>query len=176
MLSFIFFSFIIFISLEPISDSSHILGVIDDAFDQLDMLKKTDNMIDRDGKDITPDHFDIEFSHVDFGYDTRKVLNDVSFYIPEKTSTAIVGPSGSGKTTICSLLARFYDTDKGTIKVGGHDIKEMTCDSLLKNISMVFQNVYLFNDTVRANILFGNPDASEKDMINAAKKDAATTL
>ncbi|WP_044973037.1 ABC transporter ATP-binding protein [Ruminococcus sp. HUN007] len=170
MLSFIFFSFIIFISLEPISDSSHILGVIDDAFDQLDMLKKTDNMIDRDGKDITPDHFDIEFSHVDFGYDTRKVLNDVSFSIPEKTSTAIVGPSGSGKTTICSLLARFYDTDKGTIKVGGHDIKEMTCDSLLKNISMVFQNVYLFNDTVRANILFGNPDASEKDMINAAKK------
>lgn len=170
MLSFIFFSFIIFISLEPISDSSHILGVINDAFNQLDALKRNDNMIDKDGKDITLNNFDIEFSHVEFGYDVRKVLDDVSFTIPEKTSTAIVGSSGSGKTTICSLLARFYDTDKGTIKIGGHDIKEMTCDSLLKNISMVFQNVYLFNDTVRANLLFGNPDASEKDMINAAKK------
>ena len=94
----------------------------------------------------------------------------MSFNIPEGTSTAIVGASGSGKTTICSLLARFYDVNEGSIEVGGHDIRELTCDSLLKNISMVFQNVYLFNDTVRANILFGAPDASEEDMINAAKK------
>lgn len=103
-------------------------------------------------------------------YDTRKVLRDMSFTIPEKTSTAIVGPSGSGKTTICSLLARFYDPQSGSITLGGHDLREFTCDSLLSNISMVFQNVYLFHDTVRANILFGRPDATEDEMIAASKK------
>lgn len=107
---------------------------------------------------------------MDFGYDSRQVLHDVSFTIPEKTSTAIVGPSGSGKTTICSLLARFYDPDSGSISVGGHDIRQLTCDSLLSNISMVFQNVYLFHDTIRANICFGKPDATEEEMIAAAKK------
>ena len=107
---------------------------------------------------------------MDFGYDSRQVLHDVSFTIPEHTSTAIVGPSGSGKTTICSLLARFYDPDSGSISVGGHDIRQLTCDSLLSNISMVFQNVYLFHDTIRANICFGKPDATEQEMIAAAKK------
>ena len=107
---------------------------------------------------------------MDFGYDSRQILKDVSFRIPEKTSTAIVGPSGSGKTTICSLLARFYDPQTGSITVGGHDLKELTCDSLLSNISMVFQNVYLFHDTIRANICFGKPDATEEEMIAAAKK------
>ena len=98
------------------------------------------------------------------------MLKNVSFSIPEKTSTAIVGPSGSGKTTICSLLARFYDPNSGSITVGGHDLREMTCNSLLSNISMVFQNVYLFNDTIRANICFGKPDATEEEMIAAAQK------
>ena len=169
MLIFVFFSFSIFASLEPISDSAHTLGVIDDAMDQLDALKG-ENFIDADGKDIRPDRYDITFSHVDFGYDSRTVLKDVSFQIPEKTSTAIVGPSGSGKTTICSLIARFYDPQAGSITVGGHDLREFTCDSLLTNISMVFQNVYLFNDTIRANICFGKPDATEAEMIAAAKK------
>ena len=169
MLMFVFFSFSIFASLEPISDSAHTLGVIDDAMDQLDALKG-ENFIDADGRDIKLSHFDIAFKNVDFGYDSRQVLKDVSFRIPEKTSTAIVGPSGSGKTTICSLLARFYDPQSGSISVGGHDLKEFTCDSLLSNISMVFQNVYLFNDTIRANICFGKPDATEEEMIDAAKK------
>lgn len=169
MLMFVFFSFTVFASLEPISDSAHTLGVIDDAMNQLDALK-AENLIDSDGKDIPLEHFDIEFNHVNFGYDSRQVLKDVSFSIPEKTSTAIVGSSGSGKTTICSLLARFYDVDGGKITIGGHNIKELTCDSLLSNISMVFQNVYLFHDTVRANICFGKPDATEAEMITAAKK------
>ena len=169
MLMFVFFSFSIFASLEPISDSAHTLGVIDDAMNQLDALKD-EHFIDANGRDIPLEHFDIAFNHVDFGYDSRQILKDVSFTIPEKTSTAIVGPSGSGKTTLCSLMARFYDPQSGSITVGGHDLKEMTCDSLLKNISMVFQNVYLFNDTIRANILFGKPDATEEEMIAAAKK------
>ncbi len=169
MLMFVFFSFSIFASLEPISDSAHTLSVIDDAMDQLDALKG-ENLIDVDGRDIKLDRYDIEFNNVSFGYDERRILKDVSFKIPEKTSTAIVGPSGSGKTTICSLIARFYDPQSGNITVGGHDLKEFTCDSLLSNISMVFQNVYLFNDTVRANICFGKPDATEEEMIEAAKK------
>ncbi len=169
MLAFVFLSFTVFASLEPIADSAHTLSVINDAMDNLDALKNG-NFIDADGKDVKPESFDIEFRNVNFGYDERQILKDVSFKIPERTSTAIVGPSGSGKTTICSLLARFYDPQKGEITVGGHNLKEFTCDSLLSNISMVFQNVYLFNDTVRANICFGKPDATEEEMIAAAKK------
>lgn len=169
MLIFVFFSFEIFASLEPISDSAHVLGVIDDAMNQLDALKER-NYIDSEGKDIKLQQFNIEFENVDFGYDTRQILKDVSFHIPEQTSTAIVGPSGSGKTTICSLLARFYDVNAGSIRIGGHDVRELTCDSLLSNISMVFQNVYLFHDTIRANICFGKPEASEEEMIAVAKK------
>lgn len=169
MLMFVFFSFSIFASLEPISDSAHTLGVIDDAMDQLEALR-AGSFIDADGREIKLEHYDIEFKNVNFGYDSRQVLKDVSFRIPEKTSTAIVGPSGSGKTTICSLLARFYDPQSGSISVGGHNLREFTCDSLLSNISMVFQNVYLFHDTIRANICFGKPDATEEEMIEAAKK------
>ena len=168
-LMFVFFSFSIFASLEPISDSAHTLGVIDDAMDQLDALKE-EHFIDADGRDITLTNYDIVFDRVNFGYDDRQILKDVGFTIPEKTATAIVGPSGSGKTTICSLLARFYDPQSGSITLGGHDLREFTCDSLLSHISMVFQNVYLFHDTVRANILFGNPGAAEDEMIEAAKK------
>lgn len=169
MLMFVFFSFGIFAGLEPISDSAHVLGVIDNAMDQLDALN-SGNYIDKNGKDIRLTGYDIEFRQVDFGYDSRRVLKNVSFVIPEKTSTAIVGPSGSGKTTICSLIARFYDVDEGKILIGGHDVREFTCDSLLSNISMVFQNVYLFHDSIRNNICFGKPDATEKEMIAAAKK------
>lgn len=169
MLTLAFFSFGIFAGLEPISDSAHVLGVIDNAMNQIDALKEG-NYIDRDGRAIRLSGYDIEFRHVNFGYDSRLVLKDVSFRIPEKTSTAIVGPSGSGKTTILSLIARFYDVKSGSVSIGGHDVREFTCDSLLSNISMVFQNVYLFHDTIRNNICFGKPDATEAEMIEAAKK------
>ena len=173
MLMFVFFSFGIFGSLEPVSDSAHVLGIINTAMDQIDALKEG-NYIDRDGKDIVLSNFGIEFCHVDFGYGEgntagRTVLKDASLSILEKTSTAIVGPSGSGKTTICNLIARFYDVQAGSIHMGGHDVREFTCDSLLKNISMVFQNVYLFRDTIRNNIRFGRPDATEEEVIAAAK-------
>lgn len=167
--AFCFLSFIIFSGVEPISDSAHILGVINTAFEELYVLRQ-ENYIDSDGKEISLDHFDICFENVGFGYENENVLEHVSFQIPERTSTAIVGPSGSGKTTICNLLARFYDVKEGSITLGGHDVREFTCDSLLSYMSMVFQNVYLFNDTVRANICFGKPDATEAEMIAAAKK------
>lgn len=175
MLVFVFFSFSILAELEPISDSAHVLGVIDMAMDQLDALKEG-NYIDRDGREIALSHYDIVWENVTFGYGEKgdqsgnpEVLKEISFTIPEGTTTAIVGPSGSGKSTICSLIARFYDVQKGKITVGGHNVKEFTCDSLLKNISMVFQNVYLFHDTIRNNISFGKPDATEEEILAAAK-------
>lgn len=168
VLMFIFFSFSIFAGLEPISDSAHVLGIIDNAMNQLDALK-SEHYIDRDGKDISLTNHDICFQKVSFGYDSREILHEVDFTVPEKTSTAIVGPSGSGKTTICNLISRFYDVQKGSISIGGHGVREFTCDSLLKNISMVFQNVYLFQDTVFNNIQFGNPKATREEVIAAAK-------
>ena len=168
MLMFVFFSFSIFGGLESISDSAHVLGVIDAAMDQLDALREG-NYLDKDGKEITLKRFDIEFRNVDFSYDERTVLHGVNFAIPEKTTAAIVGPSGSGKSTLCNLIARFYDVKAGSILIGGHDVREFTCDSLLKNISMVFQNVYLFHDTIRNNIRFGNPDAADEQVYAAAK-------
>lgn len=183
MLMFCFFSFSIFAGLEPISDSAHVLSVINNAMDQLDALREG-HYIDQNGRDIPLERYDIVFDHVNFGYevncpegaregglgcDSRQVLKDVSFTIPQNTSTAIIGPSGSGKTTICNLIARFYDVQGGSIQIGGHDVRELTCDSLLKNISMVFQNVYLFHDTIRNNIQFGRPDATEDEIIAAAK-------
>ena len=162
------FSFTIFGSVEAINDAAHILSVTDSVLDRLEELERTD-FIDKDGREITPEQFDVSLSHVSFGYGSREVLHDVTFTAPQGTTTAIVGPSGSGKSTLCALLARFYDVDQGRITVGGYDIRKMTCDSLLRNIAMVFQNVYLFHDTIRNNIRFGRPDAAEEDVIAAAK-------
>lgn len=164
----IVYSFIMFNTVETADNSLHILEILDTVAEKLEGIEEAE-YIDRDGNEVAIDHYDIEFQNVSFGYDSREVLSDVSFRIPQNTTTAIVGPSGSGKTTICSLLARFYDVKKGTITVGGRNVKEFTCDSLLKNISMVFQNVYLFHDTIRNNILFGNPAASGEEIIAAAK-------
>lgn len=162
------FSFSIFGSVENINDAAHVLSVIDSVMNRLDHIEQAD-FIDEGGKDLSLDHFDIRFDRVSFGYGKREVLHDISFTIPQNTTTAIVGPSGSGKSTICSLIARFYDVQKGTVCVGGHDVREFTCDSLLKYISMVFQNVYLFQDTVRNNICFGKPEATEEEILAAAK-------
>ena len=169
----VFLSFHVFGSLEPISDCAHVLAIIDDALDHLAELTG-ESFIDADGKALSLSRYDIAFEHVSFSYgegeEKRQVLKDVSFQIPQNTVTAIVGPSGSGKSTICNLIARFYDVDSGSVRVGGHEVTEFTCDSLLSNISMVFQNVYLFHDTVRNNICFGKPGATEEEMIAAAKK------
>ena len=173
VLVFSLLSLTVFNSLEPIADSAHILSVINNAMDQIEALSPG-NYIDEDGKDISLSRYDIHFEQVKFSYDKgnekRNVIEDVSFKAHEGTTTAIVGPSGSGKTTLCRLLARFYDVSGGRITFGGHNLKEFTCDSLLSNISMVFQNVYLFHDTVRANICFGTERAYEEEMIRAAKQ------
>ncbi|HCL4554480.1 TPA: ABC transporter ATP-binding protein [Clostridium botulinum] len=113
---------------------------------------------------------DIELQHVDFSYDNVKVLKDVSTKMKEGTLTALVGPSGSGKSTVLKLVARFYDPQQGKVLLGKEDMKEMNSESLLKRISMVFQDVYLFQDTIGNNIRFGREDATQKEVEEAAKK------
>ena len=113
---------------------------------------------------------DIALNHVSFGYgDGREVIHDMSLFIPEGTTCAIVGPSGSGKTTLVNLIARFWDVDSGSVKVGGADVRCGTAESLLARISMVFQDVYLFNDTIENNIRFGVPEATREQVVAAAE-------
>ena len=112
----------------------------------------------------------IQATSIDFAYDKRKIIDNVSLSIPEHSTTAIVGPSGGGKTTLCHLLARFWDVDKGNVSLAGKDVRDYSMDNLMKNFSFVFQNVYLFHDTIANNIRFGQPDAPMEKVIAAAKK------
>ncbi|NJO98843.1 MAG: ABC transporter ATP-binding protein [Pleurocapsa sp. CRU_1_2] len=115
------------------------------------------------------DSFDLEFCNVSFGYDEVKILNNISFKIPEKTITALVGSSGAGKTTIINLISRFWDVSAGEVLIGGVNVKNLTSNQLIVNISTVFQDVYLFNDTIANNIKLGNKQANEEQIIAAAK-------
>ena len=112
----------------------------------------------------------VEYSDVSFGYTGKNVLNHISFSMKKGEMTALVGPSGSGKSTIASLLARFWDIRKGMIKLNGKDIKNISLGSLMDQISMVFQRVYLFKDTIYNNIAMGRPSATREEVIEAAKK------
>ena len=163
------FSFIIFESIEHINSAAHVLEMIAVTLEDLQQIKEAPTL-DEGGHEIAVQQHRIEFDHVDFSFSNKKVINDVTLEVQPGTSLAIIGPSGSGKTTLCNLLMRFYDIDKGNIKVGGIDIREMTLPSLMSQISTVFQKVYLFNDTIYNNILFGKPDATKSDIIEAAKQ------
>jgi len=162
-------SFIIYGQLESAGNYSALLRVMDNCVDKVNTVFDTPVM-DVEGSEIIPKNYDINFDNVSFSYENRKVIDNMLFNIPQNTTTAIVGPSGGGKTTICNLITRFFDVDKGKITLGGNDIRRYKLDSLLKNISMVFQDVYLFQDTVANNIKFGSNDASREDVIKAAKK------
>ena len=138
----------------------------------IDRTVETEQMpqMGESGKPVTPEKHDIIFDHVSFSYEKKPILRDVTVTLPDKTTTAIVGPSGSGKTTFCNLVARFWDVDSGSVRVGGTDVRDYTLESLMDQISMVFQNVYLFADTIENNIKFGCPDATHEQVVEAAKK------
>ncbi|HCY7245160.1 TPA: ABC transporter ATP-binding protein [Staphylococcus aureus] len=163
------FSFVIFDSVENINSAAHVLEIIDMTLEDIEKIKSAPEL-DKKGKDLTIENDDIAFENVNFSYDDKQVIKNVSFDIAANTSTAIVGPSGSGKSTLCHLLLRFYDVNDGFIRIGGIDIKDLKLSSLMSQISAVFQKVYLFNDTIENNILFGNPDATEEEVICAAKQ------
>ncbi len=162
-------SFIVYEHLKSAGSGTAMLRLTETSIDRANDIDAVPIM-DEGGKSITPTKHDIEFEDVSFAYEKRLVLNNLSFKIPEKTMTAIVGPSGSGKTTLCNLIARFWDADTGKVFIGEHNVKEYTLNSLLANVSMVFQNVYLFADTIENNIKFGKPDATHEEVVTAAKK------
>ncbi|GAA0741319.1 ABC transporter ATP-binding protein [Clostridium oceanicum] len=162
-------SFMIYAQMEIVGSVSSLTRVIESSLDRIDDLNNTP-LMDEDGITIDLDNYDIELKNVYFSYDDRDVIKDMNIKIPQNTTTAIVGPSGSGKTTLCRLITRFWDVQKGEVIVGGHNVKEFTCESLLDNFSTVFQKVYLFEDTILNNIRFGKPDATIEEVKEAAKK------
>jgi ATP-binding cassette subfamily B protein len=163
------FCFEIFNPLMALSRSIPMFRMVEAALDRYDVIMKA-KPIDHDGKDIELDQFDIEFDNVNFAYEEEGVIKGMSFTAKEGTMTALVGKSGCGKTTVANLIARFWDVDNGSVKIGGIDVREHTCDSLLKHISFVFQKVYLFNDTVLNNIQFARPEATLEEVVEVCKK------
>ena len=168
-LMFIVSAFLIFMELELINNGAFLSKMLATQLDRLEYISDIPSL-DENGKDVTINSYDIEFKNVDFGYNERTILKDVNLKVNSKSSLAIVGASGSGKTTLCNLIARFWDVQKGEVLIGGRNVKDFTSESLLKNISMVFQKVYLFNDTIENNIKFGNPNASHEEVIAACKR------
>ena len=126
--------------------------------------------MDISGAELSPEQHDISAEDIHFSYGEKPIINGITLDIPEGTTTAVVGPSGGGKTTLCHLLSRFWDVDGGRVTLGGHDVREYDMDSLMRNFSFVFQNVYLFHDTIANNIRFGQPDAPMEKVAEAAKK------
>lgn len=162
-------AFMLYSSLECAGNYSSLLHVVSVCVDKANAILELDTM-DIDGKEIRPQSCDIELEHVSFSYDKRKIIDDVSLLIPQRTTTAIVGPSGGGKSTLCNLIARFWDVDAGRVTLGGVDVKEYSMNSLMSNFSFVFQTVYLFADTIENNIKFGRQDATHEEVVEAAKK------
>ena len=162
-------SFMVFNDLENAGNMASLLQMLAASMDMANSIDDTPVM-DEKGADVVSASSEIIFDNVDFSYADRKIMDHVSFTIPDGTTTAIVGPSGSGKTTMCNLIARFWDVDAGRITVGGTDVRDFNLDGVRKNISMVFQNVYLFADSIENNIKFGCPDATHEQVVEAAKK------
>ena len=162
-------AFIVYASLDSAGNYSALLRIVDMSVDRAQEILDVPQM-DLTGEEIHPEDLKLEALNIDFSYDSRKIIDGVSLSIPDKTTTAIVGPSGGGKTTLINLLARFWDVDSGVVTLGGRALKDYEMDSLMSNFSFVFQNVYLFHDTVANNIRFGYPEAPMEKVIEAAKK------
>ena len=162
-------SFIIFEGLIGAGSNMAILRACENAIDSVGFIDSMPDM--KEGSITEPiKNHNIVFKDVSFSYDDRPILKDVSAEIKENTMTAIVGPSGSGKTTFCNLIARFWDVNSGEILIGGKNIKDYKIENLMNSISMVFQDVYLFEDTIENNIKFGKQNASHEEVVQAAKK------
>ncbi len=162
-------SFLLTEGLEQAGTQSSLLRVVDTCVEQANAVLSLPVM-DISGQEITPQRADLRAEDIRFCYDQKPIISGVALDIPARTTTAIVGPSGSGKTTLCHLLSRFWDVDGGRVLLGGYDVRQYSMDSLMRNFSFVFQQVYLFHDTVANNIRFGQPDAPMAQVIAAAKK------
>lgn len=167
------FIFDIFGPLKALYGESSRLTVMNAALDRIEKILEEKELRDNGAKNIpasSKNESEVTFSHVSFAYQEKEVLHDISFEMPKNSMVALVGPSGGGKSTIASLIARFWDIKSGSIKIRGVDIKDIPLADLMKHISMVFQRVYLFQDTIYNNISIGKPDATQKEVCEAAKK------
>ena len=161
--------FIVFEGIKAAGSFMAILRIAENSIDSLKYMEKIPEI--KEGAETSPiRHPDIEFKDVSFAYDEKTILDHISCEMKKNTITAIVGPSGSGKTTFCNLIARFWDVSAGEILMDGKNIKEYTLPHLMSHVAMVFQNVYLFEDTIENNIKFGVPSATREEVIEAAKK------
>lgn len=161
-------SFLVFANIQTAGSGLTLLRIVSSGIDEvvgIDAIAE----LDQEGREIVPENYDIEIDNISFSYENRNILKDISILLPQNTTTAIVGPSGSGKTTLCMLIARFWDVKEGGISIGGVDIRQYSLESLMRQISVVFQDVYLFADTIENNIKFGSPSASREQVIKAAK-------
>lgn len=162
-------SFLLTEGLEQAGTQSSLLRVVDTCVNQANEILDLPSM-DISGGELTPAHHNLHAENICFSYDKKQIINGITLDIPEKTTTAIIGPSGGGKTTLCHLLSRFWDVDGGRVTLGGEDVRKYSMDSLMKNFSFVFQNVYLFHDTIANNIRFGKPGATMDEVKTAARK------
>lgn len=173
LLGMLLFVFDLFGPLKSLYGESARLTVMNSCLNRIEEVLNERVLVDT-GKEIIPDASpsipEISFEHVSFAYQDKEVLHDISFELPTNSMLALAGPSGGGKTTIASLIARFWDVQSGTIRIRGKDIKMVSVSNLMDHISMVFQNVYLFQDTIYNNISMGKPEASEEEVHDAAKK------
>ncbi|WP_173474679.1 ABC transporter ATP-binding protein [Fibrobacter succinogenes] len=165
---FLVSGFIIYGQMELLANGAFMMEQIETSMDQMDETYSVPKLTGTQAVDKS--NTDIEIKNVTFGYDSRIILDKVSAKIPAKSKCAIVGYSGSGKTTLCNLIVRFWDVQSGSITFGGKDIRSYTPDELLSHFSMVFQNVFLFNDTVENNIKFGCPNATHEQIVEVAKR------
>ena len=178
MVGLIIFLFDVFVSMKAYYGQIARLTVTSACLDRIEEVFNAEELEDKGRTELSRNVNEnseagvpeIEYQGVTFGYTDKDVLKDVSFSVDQGKMTALVGPSGGGKSTIANLLARFWDVKTGSIKVRGRDIRDISLGSLMDNISMVFQRVYLFQDTVANNISIGRPDATREEIIEAAKK------
>lgn len=162
-------SFLVFGQIKLFGMGITMMRLADASIDRTIATEEMEQM-EEGSRTLSPESHEITLENVHFSYGNREIIRGISAHIPDHTTTAIIGPSGSGKTTLCNLIARFWDVDRGSIKIGGTDIRDYTLEGLMEQISMVFQSVYLFEDTIENNIKFGKPNATHEEVVEAAKK------
>jgi len=162
-------SMVIFGEIEKAGAMSSLMRLLEKSMNDVSEILNVETMNNSSEKRVK-DNYDIDINNVSFSYGDKKIIDNISANIPEGKLTAIIGPSGGGKTTLCNLMSRFWDVDEGEVKLGGRNVKNYSLDYLFSNFSLVFQDVYLFNDTIANNIKFGKKDASMDEVIEASKK------
>lgn len=162
------FSFMAYMSLNQAGSILSMIGLLDSGLRDIEEIESVKQMEWESAPQPMASN-DIQFENVHFSYGENEVLHNISANIPEGSFTAIIGPSGSGKTSLCELIPRFRDVDSGRVTIGGADVRKVEYEELMKRISMVFQRVYLFEDSIYNNIAIGKPDASPKEVKAAAR-------